>query len=274
MKRKVLLPALAAALALTGCGHRGASSQGAAAGFAVDSVSLSDSINADGSVATVAIRLVYPSGADAASDSMRVWIADVMASAAGTFGAPLVFTPQEANLPGAMVRTVADSLLAVSARDFASFDVEYPSMVYSFDYNSDTVAVTPAYATIQFSGYTFTGGAHGSFYILPAVFTRPEGHQLTWDDLIAPDRKAELLGMIRRALMEQYFEVSTDEAFAEMLLVKPDEIPLPVAGPALTPEGLDVIYQQYEIAPYACGMPSCTIPMTDLRPLLNPSLRL
>lgn len=221
------------------------------------------------------MRLVYPSGSDAAADSMRLWLADVMASASTNYGAPQMFSLEQANKLPAVARTVTDSLLKVARRDFAELAGENTrEMFYSFDYNADTLAVTPTYATIQFSGYTFTGGAHGSFYILPAVFTRPEGHQLTWADLVAPDRKAELLGMIRRALMEQYFDVSTDEAFAEMLLVKPDEITLPVGGPALSPEGLHVIYQQYEIAPYACGMPSCIIPMEDLRPLLNPSLRL
>lgn len=276
MKRNVLFTALVASLALTGCGQRGAStSADPTAGFAVDSLQLADSTVCEGSAAVVSMRLVYPSGSDAAADSMRLWLADVMASASASYGAPQMFSLEQAGQLPVVARTVTDSLLKVAQRDFAELAGENTrEMFYSFDYNADTLAVTPTYATIQFSGYTFTGGAHGSFYILPAVFTRPEGHQLTWNDLIAPDRKAELLGMIRRALMEQYFDVSTDEAFAEMLLVKPDEITLPVAGPALSPEGLHVIYQQYEIAPYACGMPSCIIPMEDLRPLLNPSLKI
>lgn len=276
MKRCLLFPVLVIAMATTGCGQRGASSSvDPTAGFAVDSLQLADSTICEGSTAVVNMRLVYPSGSDAAADSMRLWLADVMASASTNYGAPQMFSLEQANKLPAVARTVTDSLLKVAQRDFAELAGENTrEMFYSFDYNADTLAVTPTYATIQFSGYTFTGGAHGSFYILPAVFTRPEGHQLTWNDLIAPDRKAELLGMIRRALMEQYFDVSTDEAFAEMLLVKPDEITLPVGGPALSPEGLHVIYQQYEIAPYACGMPSCIIPMEDLRPLLNPSLRL
>ena len=38
-----------------------------------------------------------------------------------------------------------------------------------------------------------------------------------------------------------------------------EKFPLPAFPPFLTKEGVVVMYQQYEIAPYAVGMPSCVI---------------
>ena len=275
--RHLVIPALAVAAVATGCGHRSAApAADPSAYMPLDSITLADSVSRDGSQASVNIRLVYPVGGDAAADSIRQWIADVMSAAsAGEYG-PKAFTAAGAESVPSVAREVADSLLAMSARDFASMRSEMPDrdMSYTFDYAADTVAVTPDYATFSFVGYTYLGGAHGSAYVIPGLFALPSGRQITWDSLIAPGKQAQLLDMIRRALMEQYFEVSTTEALADMLLVSPSEIQLPAAGPALTPSGLEVIYQQYEIAPYAAGMPSCTIPMDDLRPLLNPSLHL
>lgn len=274
--RHLIIPALAMTAILAGCGQRGTASA-ASVSMPLDSLNIVDSVSSEGSQAYVRIRLVYPVADDAASDSIRQWIADVMSASAATEQTPKAFTVTGAASIPAMAREVADSLLAMSRRDFVDLKSDIPDqvgMLYTFEFSADTVAITPTYATLGFSGYTFVGGAHGSAYFIPAVFALPSGRQISWDDLIATGRQAELLDMIRRALMEQYFEVSTNEAFADMLLVSPSEIQLPAAGPVLTPRGLDVIYQQYEIAPYAAGMPSCTIPMADLRPLLNPSLSL
>jgi len=273
--RHLIISALAMTAILAGCGQRGTASA-ASVSMPLDSLNIVDSVSSEGSQAYVRIRLIYPVADDAAADSIRQWIADVMSAAsAGEYG-PTAFTAAGAESVPAVAREVADSLLAMSARDFASMGPELPEskMSYTFDYAADTAAVTPGYVTFCFSGYTYLGGAHGSAYVIPALFALPSGRQITWDSLIAPGKQTQLLDMIRRALMEQYFEVSTTEALADMLLVSPSEIQLPAAGPALTPRGLEVIYQQYEIAPYAAGMPSCTIPMDDLSPLLDPSLHL
>jgi hypothetical protein len=48
-----------------------------------------------------------------------------------------------------------------------------------------------------------------------------------------------------------------------------DNLPLPQFPPYFTADGLAFVYQQYEIAPYAAGMPSFTIPYDDIRPLLT-----
>jgi hypothetical protein len=42
----------------------------------------------------------------------------------------------------------------------------------------------------------------------------------------------------------------------------------------LTPDGLTVFFQEYELAGYAFGQPEVTVPWTDIRDLLQPDLDL
>ena len=66
--------------------------------------------------------------------------------------------------------------------------------------------------------------------------------------------------------MEQYFEVKTEKEFNDMLLVNNGTLSFPVNPPYFEEKGVCFLYQQYEIAPYAAGMPQCLIPFETLRP--------
>ena len=50
-------------------------------------------------------------------------------------------------------------------------------------------------------------------------------------------------------------------------------LPLPITDPWITSNGVEFIYQQYEIAAYACGMPNVTLPLDALKELLTPEGR-
>lgn len=77
--------------------------------------------------------------------------------------------------------------------------------------------------------------------------------------------------LIREGLMRQYFDVETAQEFKDALLIDPDTLPLPVTPPYFMPDGFHVVYQQYEIACYAAGLPGCVLPydsvaLCSLRP--------
>ncbi|MBQ2591047.1 MAG: DUF3298 domain-containing protein, partial [Paludibacteraceae bacterium] len=64
--------------------------------------------------------------------------------------------------------------------------------------------------------------------------------------------------------------VKSNEELGEMLLgVDYRNIPMPSVNPYFSKNGLEFIYGQYEIAPYACGMPQFTIPYSRVEPLLK-----
>ena len=79
--------------------------------------------------------------------------------------------------------------------------------------------------------------------------------------------------LIREGLMRQYFDVQTAQEFKDALLIDPDTLPLPVTPPYFMPDGLHVVYQQYEIACYAAGLPGCVLPYDSVAPLLTPAAK-
>ena len=42
-----------------------------------------------------------------------------------------------------------------------------------------------------------------------------------------------------------------------------------MGSPSVTANGLRIQYQSYEIAPYSAGMPSCTIPVAEIKNILS-----
>ena len=64
-----------------------------------------------------------------------------------------------------------------------------------------------------------------------------------------------------------------EEEMRERLQIEGDLIPLPAWTPYPTAEGLCFVYQQYEIASYADGMPSFTLPVDDVQAWLTPEAR-
>ena len=67
----------------------------------------------------------------------------------------------------------------------------------------------------------------------------------------------------------------TDNSDIKSLLFIGDDglIPLPVNEPYFTSEGLRFIYQNYEIGPYAIGMPSFTVPYDKIKDFLSVEAR-
>lgn len=66
-------------------------------------------------------------------------------------------------------------------------------------------------------------------------------------------------------------EIKNDEQLLDMLTIEGgiDQLPLPFYDPCLTSEGFVFCYQQYEIAPYAMGMPAFTVSYEKILPYLT-----
>ncbi len=124
----------------------------------------------------------------------------------------------------------------------------------------------------QVAGYT--GGAHGWAFVYGATFHKDSGQQLTWDifrDTSDPAFKRLIVDGLKDYInslrLENDEEVTTDKDLCQWLLWDDannnsniEDISLPKCPPFFTDNGIEVIYQQYEIAPYAIGLPQFTIP--------------
>ena len=149
----------------------------------------------------------------------------------------------------------------------------------SMDASAYYVQFKKAFETEKFITYTaeiyeYSGGAHGGESLSGGVFRKSDGRKFGWD-MFTASGKEKLRGMIKNGLKNKFFKVNSDEELYEMLL---DEnarytFPLPETAPVCRPNGVEFIYQQYEIAPYAAGLPTCTLPYDALENLFTVTMK-
>lgn len=111
-----------------------------------------------------------------------------------------------------------------------------------------------------------SGAAHGGQTYTGAVFRKTDGRKMGWD-VFKKDSINSINNMIKEEIKTQFFHLEDDDEFYKMLLVDNPELffPLPTTDPLFMEKGVMFIYQQYEIAPYAAGKPTCTIPYDKLK---------
>lgn len=120
------------------------------------------------------------------------------------------------------------------------------------------------FLTYEASRYTYSGGAHGNYYICGATFRKDDGRRLTWNDFPKSD---ELRKALTADLRESLRLGDIADMVGKLLLDKADytladgsiAVPLPTVEPWLTDTGWVFTYQPYEILPWSYGAPACCI---------------
>lgn len=137
------------------------------------------------------------------------------------------------------------------------------------------VSQTNRYVVFRSENYFYLGGAHGGITGAgPMTFSLKTGEQIM--PFFTSDAQAALQGELRKGLLTYFhqFEPELTEAkMIERLFIEDGIIPLPKYEPEPTEEGLRLIYQQYEIAPYSEGMPQFVLPYDVAEPLLTPKAK-
>ncbi len=153
---------------------------------------------------------------------------------------------------------------------------------YSNDFEARLCYQTDRFATMQTKYDIYTGGAHGAYFYKATTFRRSDGAEMGWN-MLDLSQKAKIVGLLKEGIKEYVStadnEVKTDEQLFESLMLWDDPetpenelefgLPLPATPPCLLSDGMFFCYQQYEIAPYALGLPMVTIPFDVIAPLLS-----
>ena len=146
---------------------------------------------------------------------------------------------------------------------------------WEFDYQFEKLYETPRYVVFQSLAFVYLGGAHGGISGAgPLTIDKRSGVLLTgWFLPEAEDAMQDLLVEgLQAYFSDEDVELSREELL-EHLFIEDGHIPLPVWNPMPTKDGLELTYQQYEIASYAEGMPSLTLPYKTVAPFLTPAAR-
>lgn len=272
IKMKVIKSLIAAIAAVTICSATLIAAEPDNTSFLAKTITSERKVDVGSGYVSVKISGQYPQSGNAELlTAVRQWLADFL-SHANQGEQPMFATPPELLGNGRMlVRRCSNALIRTSEADMRGPDGEDWGCPYEFD-----IAFAPSYnsgrlLTYTFSEYMYLGGAHGSTLLMGQTFNAENGEMLTNENVFLPDKKADLLDLIRNALWEQYFEKKfPDESLELAVLIDPEVLDLPAGNPQFGKSGITFVYQQYEIAPYSFGLPSCTIPYSELRNFFSP----
>ncbi len=275
MKYLAINAAVLVILTLPSCGNKTAS-PASVGPISTSEISWADSINVDNCSARCEISVMYPDeGNEALLDSTRGWIAQALSSAMPVDTAAVAASfPQEVLSDGnRLIADVGKRVLDYARGDFESFGKE-DAFSINYEYNAaiGQTFSTDSVVTFTSSIYIYTGGAHGATLANGASFRSTDGRQLGYG-IFETASLPELAQMVKAAISDQYFEAGDEFKMEDALIIDPQEFPLPAVAPYFTSKGLTFIYQQYEIACYAAGMPTCTLSYHDVAPLMTPDAR-
>lgn len=140
---------------------------------------------------------------------------------------------------------------------------------------------TTRYVSYTSSVYIYSGGAHGMSGTYGVTFDKKTGAMLR---NILKVKNVKELQPILRAGVESYFRSCEEdngtrnvssrvkEDMAELFLKK-GIIPLPEDEVYLSPKGVVFGYGQYEVGPYAIGMPTFTVSYDKIKRFLSPEAK-
>jgi len=120
------------------------------------------------------------------------------------------------------------------------------------------------YLNYLVSYYSFRGGAHGIQTLSNIVFDAKTGEQVHETDLFAPGYEAPVAQLLRLAV-----KTSMEEEDPELMqLVNLEEV-VPNGNFSVHEDGMEWLFQPYEVGPYALGIVSATISWEELKPFMK-----
>lgn len=198
------------------------------------------------------ITLSWPnleSGSDALKNSVAAW--------ANTFVVSLLSPEADAATAATVKVEAAAQNFFKSRAEFAKEAPDSPLGLWVAESKSTTLLNDGKHLTLELTGYSFTGGAHGNPVASVATFDNTTGKQLTWDDLVTD--KAAL-----QTLAEKKFRTERADIFKEGFdFDETFKFALP-ANYGLTKDGIYFHYLHYEVGPYAIGNTTFTLPFAEI----------
>lgn len=120
------------------------------------------------------------------------------------------------------------------------------------------------YMNYQVSYYTFRGGAHGIQTLSQLVFDAKTGDVVKESDLFAPGYEAPVTQLMRMAVKN-----SMEEEDPELMELVELEQVVPNGNFSLHENGVEWLFQPYEVGPYALGIVSASVSWEDITPFLK-----
>ena len=132
------------------------------------------------------------------------------------------------------------------------------------------VFTTKNMITLLFEEYGYTGGAHPFSGYRYSVLSLEDGRQILLDDLFNPGY-ATALNVAAEKIFRETRKLKEEETLEEQGFAFPNDVFSVNDNFGVLKEGLDFIFNSYEIAPYALGPTQFTVPYEDIQELVSPT---
>ena len=146
---------------------------------------------------------------------------------------------------------------------------------WGYEFSLRKIDDTDRYVVFQSMDYIYMGGAHGGITGRGCMtFSKEDGAPV--GDFVDASRAAEMQPLLTAGLLRYYADCGYDTTWddlRESLFIDDGFVPLPSWPLYPSEDGLNFIYQQYEIASYADGMPSFAVPYADIEPFMTPEAK-
>ena len=116
--------------------------------------------------------------------------------------------------------------------------------------------------------FSFMGGAHPNTQIILKTFDLTTGLAVTVKEMVAPEKMPQLLKVVEQKFRKVY-ELADTASWQNNGFWFDDGFKLP-QNMAVTPDGLYLIYNQYEVAPYAVGTTELIVDADEWMNVLTP----
>ncbi|MFN3588625.1 MAG: PdaC/SigV domain-containing protein [Spirosomataceae bacterium] len=168
--------------------------------------------------------------------------------------------------PTKSVEALAEEFIRMAEQDLASFNEDVPTsfMSYELEVTGKVDYINEKVASITFSTYSFTGGAHPNSAVEVLNISLETGKELGLEEMITDT--VALKKVVEEAFIanekKELQEVVMSDYFFEEGFALPSSI-------SVKPNGLYFVYSPYEAASYARGYIEFEIPFTKLGTLVN-----
>jgi hypothetical protein len=144
-----------------------------------------------------------------------------------------------------------------------------PFNSWELERHLEIVFTTKDIITLLFNEYGYTGGAHpysGSRY---SVLSLEDASQVVLADLLSTGYESAL-NVAGEKIFREERRLKEEETLEEQGFSFPNDVFSVNDNFGVLQEGLDFVFNSYEIAPYALGPTQFTIPYEDIQELIRP----
>lgn len=145
---------------------------------------------------------------------------------------------------------------------------ERKDMFFTLDTYAKVIKQDSSLIAIEYGGYTYQGGAHGSDFTGFINWNPKTKKEIYLEDVLLPNTQRQLSKIAERIFRKD--EKLKDTSSLEQDYFFEDNKFALNENYSFTPLGIRFLYNQYEIKPYAAGQTELFIPWADLKTLIKP----